>query len=454
MSAAAQHDRRRAAPLALVGGGAAARRAAADEVLTALEILLGGGPPGERARALSEHLAQAWACDRVAVLVRGGRGRMRILAVSGGGSIGPRTPLGHRLRHLVRVAADTNTVHGDGTLLALPAPDADGRAQAFLVCERRAPEAAFSKVEKARFSALATRLGPPLAVVRNAARDPVASLRHALSRGGSGRRRRLALAAAAALLAALAGIPAPYQVTGLAGIEGQRQRALVAPMDTYIEAVHVQAGQRIAAGAPVVTFSDQDLRLEQVKWAGERARAVSAQRDAAARQDRAKLRVLEAQIEHASAELERVGARLARRELRAPQAGTIVSGDLSQRLGAPVRRGEILFELVPGDDYRLRLAIAEHDIEDLSPGMRGRVRLNAFPGRELGFELARITPLAEASAEGNHFLAYATLAGPTPPLRPGMSGIAHIDAGTRPLLASWTRSLRLWLTLSWWRWFG
>ena len=37
-------------------------------------------------------------------------------------------------------------------------------------------------------------------------------------------------------------------------------------------------------------------------------------------------------------------------------------------------------------------------------------------------------------------------------LRPGMEGIAKVDIDRRPRLWTWTRGLRDWLTLFWWKW--
>ena len=49
------------------------------------------------------------------------------------------------------------------------------------------------------------------------------------------------------------------------------------------------------------------------------------------------------------------GQQLERMQIMAPFDGVVVSGDLSQSLGSPVERGDVLFEVAPLDDWRLML---------------------------------------------------------------------------------------------------
>jgi hypothetical protein len=62
----------------------------------------------------------------------------------------------------------------------------------------------------------------------------------------------------------------------------------------------------------------------------------------------------------------------------------------------------------------------------------------------------RITPIATAEEGRNHFRVEAVLEEPAPALRPGMEGIAKIDAGRRRLLWIWTHEMLDWIRLSTW----
>jgi len=116
----------------------------------------------------------------------------------------------------------------------------------------------------------------------------------------------------------------------------------------------------------------------------------------------------------------------------------IVTGDLTQSLGAPVKRGDLLYEVAPAQQYRLRLKVDERDITGLALGQRGAVRLASLPGSELDFEVGRITPVS-ATEEGKHFFyVEAHLDGVDQgQLSPGMTGIARVHVGERSYLWIW-----------------
>ena len=248
--------------------------------------------------------------------------------------------------------------------------------------------------------------------------------------------------------------PLPQLVTADASIEGELQRALVAPMDTYLEDVYVVAGTTVAKGDLLATFATEDLSLELLKWQSERARKIKAKRDSAARQERSKLGVLEAEIAQANAEIALVESQIARRELYAPTNGIIVSGDLSQRLGSPVERGEVLFEIVPNGEYQVMLLLDEQQVRNVQVDDVANLKLNAFPRETIPLEVFRITPVNEITNTGNYFVAYARLQNHDFTIRPGMQGIAKIKVGTRPAIVNWSESLRRWFRLKAWQWFG
>ena len=76
---------------------------------------------------------------------------------------------------------------------------------------------------------------------------------------------------------------------------------------------------------------------------------------------------------------------LERAQLRAPFESLVVSGDLSQSIGAPVERGKVLFEVAPLDAYRVILEVDERDIAEVADGQEGHLVLSAFPNEPLPF---------------------------------------------------------------------
>jgi multidrug efflux pump subunit AcrA (membrane-fusion protein) len=137
----------------------------------------------------------------------------------------------------------------------------------------------------------------------------------------------------------------------------------------------------------------------------------------------------------------------------APFDGLIVSGDLSQSLGSPVERGQVLFEVAPLEDYRVALQVDERDISHVVVGQRGELTVSSMPGERYGFTVTRITPVNSAKEGRNFFRVEATLeTKPGPRLRPGMEGVGKIYVEERKLVWIWTHAFTDWVRLWIWSW--
>jgi HlyD family secretion protein/GAF domain-containing protein len=243
-----------------------------------------------------------------------------------------------------------------------------------------------------------------------------------------------------------------YRVTADARLDSTVLQAIVAPVDGYIESAAVRAGDLIREGEQLYKLDDRDLVLEQLRWSSESLQLEREMRDAVAARMPAKVRVLEAQLAQASAQLALADEQLARVKAVAPFDGFVISGDLSQSLGAPVSRGEVLFEIAPLDDYRVNIFVDERDIESIAVGQRGAVVLRSGSESGMALEVERITPLAEPWDGKNVFRVEARLTATPDYLRPGMEGVGKIDVGQRRLIWIWTHKFSRWLRLTLWEW--
>jgi multidrug efflux pump subunit AcrA (membrane-fusion protein) len=242
-----------------------------------------------------------------------------------------------------------------------------------------------------------------------------------------------------------------YRVTGDAIVEGEVQRAIVAPFEGFLAQAEVKAGQRIAAGDPLAALDDRDLQLEQQKWLAQAEQAERKYRDALARRDRPNARILAAELAEARAQLRLVEDKLARAQITAPFDGVVVTGDLSQMLGTPVEKGKVLFEVAPLDAYRVILKVPERSIRDVKPGQAGEIVLAGLAGESIAFTVRNIG-VATAEDGENLFRVEAELAGSEFALRPGMQGVGKIEIGERGLLWIWTHPFFDWLGLKLWQW--
>jgi multidrug resistance efflux pump len=347
---------------------------------------------------------------------------------------------------------------GPATFCTLPLV-VDEVAVGALLLERHRQQP-FSRREQGLFNRAAGLLAP-LLQQRQCNDQPLVSLigerlrqrlRHWL--GPQGLWLKLTLPALVLILLMSGLIEYDYRIEARANLEGRVQRVVTAPFDGYLREVSVKAGDIVNMGALLCQLDDKDLQLEQAKWKTELAKLQREQREALAGHERSRVAILQAQREQLQAELELVEMKLARSRVKAPLHGVIVSGDLSQSLGAPLKRGEELFKIAPLENYRVMLQVDEQDIGAVQTGQSGDLRLAGYPHLEHRFHVKRILPLSTA-AEGSYlFTLEAELEQVSEQLRPGLQGVAKIDAGQRSLL--WLAGHRVsdWLQLQLWRWWG
>lgn len=242
----------------------------------------------------------------------------------------------------------------------------------------------------------------------------------------------------------------PYDIYATSSLEGAIQQVIVAPQKGFVKTAEVRAGDRVEAGQLLVTLDDRDLDLQHKKLKSERDKSTKEYHEALALRERSKVSILSAQIAQVDAQLGLVDEKLKRSRLHAPFSGVVVSGDLSQSLGAPVEKGEQLFEIAREGDYRVAMSVDEHDVSQLEIAQVGTLRLVGLPYDAIEIKIVRITPVAAVEKGGNYFRVEAVIsAADTTPLRPGMQGIARVEVGEGSLLWVLTHTLierlRLWL---------
>jgi RND family efflux transporter MFP subunit len=243
-----------------------------------------------------------------------------------------------------------------------------------------------------------------------------------------------------------------YRVSATTMIEPQVRRAAVAPFNGYIADAYVRAGDQVREGQMLCTLDDRELTLERLKWLSQQEQLVKQSHQALASRHAAQVGILNAQLDQARAQLALIEDQLSRIQLVAPFDGIVVTGDLSQALGSPVERGQVLFEVAPLDAYRVILQVDERDIANGAVGQGGHLVLSAFPTEHLPFTVEQITPVSTAREGRNYFRVEALLQSTPERLRPGMEGVAKIGIDRRRLIWIWTHQVVDWVRLALWSW--
>lgn len=363
------------------------------------------------------------------------------------------------------LAASHAALQPQGAAFSVPLLGAEG-SFGVLTFERAAGGRPFSEAERETCTVAGQLLGPVLALAHDNARSwsrrAIDGMRVALRRLFGPRHAGLKLFTTIGMLALafLALATGEHRVSARTVVEGEVQRATVAPFDGYLAESLVRAGDIVRRGQTMARLDDRELRLEQARWRAEHEQHLRRYRQAQAVQDRPAMNVLGAQAAQALAQLQLVEERLARTELQAPFDGLVVTGDLRQLVGTPLEQGRVLFETAPLDAYRVVLQVDERDIARLAVGQRGELVLASLPGTKLDVTVHQITPVATAEDGRNFFRVEARVdadpddtTGAGTRLRPGMEGVAKVRVGDEKLLWIWTHRLVDTVALALWRWW-
>jgi len=446
-------------------------------VVSILSTLVSNKTSHAAAVELVTELATRFSCDRVSIgFVK--RGSIEVKALSHSAQFGADTNLVRALSIAMDEALDQQIS------IVIPAPNSKGSitAQHAALANRSGNGAicsvplsgptetvgviTFERTEKQPFDQETVRLfeslsalvGPILELQRRddrwlfrKAMDAIAAQVRALV-GPRHVAMKLTVFVTVTLLLFLTLAKGNYRVSAKAVIEPASRQAVVAAYNGYVNTSSLRAGDLVRKNQMLAQLDDRELKLERSKWQSQQEQTQRQYYEALGTRNAAQVQVLTAQIAQAKAQVALIEEEIKRTRVTAPMDGVIVTGDLSQALGAPVERGQVLFELAPLDSYRIILQVDERQIGDVVVGQHGRLVLAGFAGHPLNFSVRRLTPVSISGEGRNFFRVEAGLENVADGLRPGMEGVAKIEVDRRRLIWIWTHEFVDWLRLKTWSW--
>lgn len=246
-------------------------------------------------------------------------------------------------------------------------------------------------------------------------------------------------------------VPVSYRVEAPFLTRSDALAHLPAPFDGYLAEVLVRPGDLVKQGQILARLDDSDLMIEESAARAELQRYASEAEQAEANRQLADMRVAIAMKAQAQARLDLCRYRLARAALRAPYDGVMVEGDLRERIGAPIRTGEVMMKVTRLDALYVEMSVHERDIDEVLASRTADVAFASRPEETFAVQVTRIEPSALPDRDGNHFIIRGRFTGNADWFRPGMSGIAKINAGQRNLAWIGTHRLVDFLRLKlWW----
>ncbi len=428
-------------------------------------------------RALATELAVRLACERVAIAERH-RDRCRLIAISHSADFDRRLSEMRSIEAAAEEAAEQQAVIccpdlAGGPVLVRRAHEELARVSgnailtvpvvsgteivAVIVVEFAGP----GLIEPAvvdLVDGLAAALAPALRHRREADRPILGRVGSAVAQGVRtvvGPRflaAKLVVLLVVALLAATMLIYREYQVVADGRLEGETLRALTAPLDGYVVSQFHRAGQQVKAGDVLAGLDDRELQIELMRQEATRDQRQVELDKAVADGNRSQVNISGAQVREVDAQIALLQDKIKRAAIVAPFDGIVISGDLSQSVGAPVKRGDQLFQIAPLTGYRVVLHVPEDAIDDTRVGQRGRILLTSLPNQPFALTVTNVTPVTEPRDGRNTFSVEARLGRQDVHLRPGMEGTARLQVAPRSLLWLWSHGFLNWLRLKAWAW--
>ena len=236
------------------------------------------------------------------------------------------------------------------------------------------------------------------------------------------------------LLGALV-IPWSYRVDAAAELVTDATRVIAAQFDGHIETVAVTSGDTVEASTVLATLDTRELIQQRLESLNDLTRFETEVTKAQAAGGLADARINEARADESRARIEQFDYLLSKATSVAPFRGVIVEGERRDLLNAPMRKGEKIFKIAKVENLYLMLYVSERDIRDVSVGASGDVMLLSRPDQQIAFRVMSISPVGQVKGqEGNQFQIKAVVDSTAQAWwRPGMTGVAKINAGPRQI---------------------
>ncbi len=243
-----------------------------------------------------------------------------------------------------------------------------------------------------------------------------------------------------------------YHIDAATELVTDSTRALSAQFDGRVDQVYASTGDVVDAGKVLAVLDTRELKEQQIELTSDLAKADAELRKARAENALADEEIFQAKYDETNAKLARTQEAIAQATTTAPFQGVIVEGERRDLLGAPMKRGDKIFRIAKTENLYLSLLVSEKEIKDVHLGSVGVFSLLSRPDQEVEFTVVSIIPMAEVKGQdGNHFQIKAKISQKSEIWwRPGMTGLAKIDGGSRRIFWLLTHKIVDFLRMKLW----
>ena len=228
-------------------------------------------------------------------------------------------------------------------------------------------------------------------------------------------------------------VPFPYWPQRACVVEPSARSFISSPVDGRVLRSLVRPGDVVEAGQVLGRMDDEQLRLELSAAQAELEQAGKQQDSALAHQEGGKMRMAQLEQQKVALKIQSLQAQLERLELRSPVAGVVLQGEWYRSEGAPVARGDTLFEIAPLEAMTVQVHLTTEDLGEITVDDRATVHVDSANGEKWSGKLTRIDPRASVIDEQIRFVADMEVINRDNRLRPGMKGTVRIDTGYKSI---------------------
>jgi putative peptide zinc metalloprotease protein len=189
------------------------------------------------------------------------------------------------------------------------------------------------------------------------------------------------LGLAALVTAGVGAIPVPDYRRAWGVIESEHRVGVFYETDGFVAHAHVRPGDKVHAGDAVVTLTSPELEVQREGLLARIEELGVDERAGRQKNDPKIVMVTARQIEILREKLADIDDRISKLVVRAPQDGTVVGGDPERVLGAYVKRGDRVCEIVDEGTLRIAAVLDNRDGAWITAN-NYKVRLHSISYRE------------------------------------------------------------------------
>ncbi len=243
-------------------------------------------------------------------------------------------------------------------------------------------------------------------------------------------RLRLTLASSA-VAATLLATPFPFRPQRPSVVEPAARAYISSPIDGNLLDSPTRPGDVVVKGQILARIEDTQIRWNLATAQSELEAATKRYDSALASRSGGDLRLAQLEQEQIQLKIDSLNHQLRQLELTCPIDGVIVQGDWQQKVGAPLKRGENLYEIAPLDSMRIETHLKSEDLLWAEPGMMVSFHFDSASNQLYRGTIERIDPRGQVIDAEVVFVAEVQLANPDHAMRPGMRGTGRLSAGWR-----------------------